>query len=104
MEKEDQSIPKRWSAQRKSAAVLRLIQGEPIDQVSRELAIPISRLEEWRDQALQGMVDSLKDRIKDPLEAELQRAKRQLGEAIMENELLKERCKKLPFRKGRLRK
>lgn len=102
MNKED-NASKRWSAQRKSAAVLRLIKGEPLDRVSRELAIPISKLEQWRDQALQGMVDSLKDRVNDPLEAELKRAQRRLGEATMQIELLKERCKKLPFVKGRLK-
>jgi transposase len=41
--------------------VLRLLRGEPVDAVSREVSVPISRLEEWRDRAITGMDASLKD-------------------------------------------
>lgn len=39
---------KRWSAGRKKQVVLRLLRGESVDALSRELAVPIYRLEEWR--------------------------------------------------------
>lgn len=41
-----------WSARRKRDTVLRLLQGEPLDPVSRDLGIEIYRLERWREQAL----------------------------------------------------
>ena len=50
---------KRWSANRKKEAVLRLMRGEPIDALSRELGVEIYRLEEWREKALQGMDTAL---------------------------------------------
>jgi hypothetical protein len=60
---------KRWSANRKKEVVLRLLRGEPVDAISREVSVPIYRLEEWRDRALAGMDAGLKERENDPLEA-----------------------------------
>jgi len=47
--------PQRWLAKRQSEVVLRLLQGEALDALSRQAAVPIPRLEEWRSQALAGM-------------------------------------------------
>lgn len=38
---------KRWSSNRKKEVVLRLMRGEPVDALSRELGIEIYLLEEW---------------------------------------------------------
>jgi hypothetical protein len=43
---------KHWSAQRKKEVVLRLLRGEPVDAISREVSVPIYKLEHWRDRAL----------------------------------------------------
>ena len=85
---------KRWSANRKKDAVLRMIRGEGTDALSRELSIEIYRLEEWHKKALQGMEEALKSHEGDPLSAELDAAMRRIGEISMENELLRERIKK----------
>ena len=61
----------RWSARRKRDAVLRLLQGEPLDALSRELGVEIYRLDAWRNQALDGMERALKKRDGDPLFEEL---------------------------------
>jgi hypothetical protein len=37
---------KRWSAGRKKGVVLRLLRGEPVDAVSREVGVPIYKLEQ----------------------------------------------------------
>ena len=79
----------RWSARRKRDVVLRLLRGEPVDTLSRELGVEIYRLEEWREKSLLGIDEALKDRTGDPLEAELDAAKRHIGELSMENELLR---------------
>ena len=98
------SIPKRWGAKRKREVILRLFRGEPIDEVSREVRVEVYRLEEWRTQALNGMETSFKERVNDPLEQELARAKQRIGDLSMENELLHERIKKKgPFRMRRLK-
>ncbi|MAG32295.1 MAG: IS3 family transposase [Deltaproteobacteria bacterium] len=97
----------RWSAGRKREVVLRILRGESLDALSRELGVEIYRLEQWRDQALSGMDLGLKDRQDDPLSRELDAAKRHIGELSMEVELLRERSRaaegKLPLATRRLR-
>jgi hypothetical protein len=87
--------------------VLRLLRGESLDALSRELGVEIYRLEQWRDQALLGIDVGLKDRHDDPLSRELDAAKRHIGELSMEVELLRERARaaerKLPLATRRLR-
>ena len=84
----------RWSAARKREVVLRLLRGESVDALSRELSIEIYRLEQWREKALTGIDESLKQRQNDPTQAELNQAMRRIGELTMENELLWERVRK----------
>jgi hypothetical protein len=89
---------KRWSAGRKKQVVLRLLRGESVDALSRELAVPIFRLEEWRDRALAGIDVGLKERENDPVEQQLNDANRRIGELVMEVEILrKERQAKRPL-------
>jgi transposase len=85
---------KRWSVNRKKEAVLRIMHGEPMDVLSRELNIEIDRLEEWYEKALQGIEEALKSREGDPHSVELDAAMRRIGEISLENELLRERIKK----------
>lgn len=92
------AVVARWSAGRKKAVVLRLLRGEPVDAVSREVAVPIYKLEQWRDRALTGIDAGLKERENDPLEKALDEAKRRIGELVMEVEILqKERRAKRPL-------
>lgn len=95
---------KRWSFSRKQEVVLRMLRGEPVEALSRELGIEIYRLEEWRRKALLGMEEGLRERIGDPLNTELDQAMKRIGELSMENELLRLRCeKKGPFPNRRLK-
>ena len=69
--------------------MLRLLQGEPLGAVSRELGVEIYRLEAWRNQALDGMESALKKRDGDPLAEELKAAKQHIGELTMEVDVLR---------------
>ena len=84
----------RWTAPRKAEVVLRLLRGEAVEDLSREIGVESYRLEEWKRQGLDGLTISLKARDNDPLQEELDRAKKQIGELSMEVELLKTRCRK----------
>ena len=44
----------RWSSRRKMEVVLRLLRGEDMDAVSRELRVTAARLAQWRDEFLSG--------------------------------------------------
>lgn len=63
-----------------------------MDGLSRELGVEIYRLEEWRDKAVASMERGLTRREGDPLQEELDRAMKKIGELSMENELLRKRC------------
>ncbi len=94
----------RWSARRKREVVLRLLRGESVQALSRELGVEIYRLEEWRSKALSGIESSLRERGDDPLQRELDAALKRIGEITMENELLRVRIDKQgPLTKGRSR-
>jgi hypothetical protein len=89
---------KRWSVGRKREVVLRLLRGEPADAVSREVGVPIYKLERWRDRALFGIEAGLKERENDPVERQLDEANRRIGELVMEVEILrKERQARRPL-------
>ena len=83
----------RWSAGRKRDVVLRVLRGESLDALSREVGVEIYRLEEWRERALAGLEGGLKNRQGDPLAEALDAAKRHIGELSMEIELLRERAR-----------
>src|SRR6266852_3064087 len=78
--------PERWSAQRKTELVVRLLRGEPVDAVARDSQVPAHELEEWRRVFLDGGTQSLKKRV-DPEERELKRVQAKLGEVMMRLEL-----------------
>ncbi len=95
----------RWTAARKREVVLRILRGEPLELLSRELGVELYRLEKWRDAALAGMDEALKARNGDPLKAELDNAMKRLGELTMENELLWARVRRPgPLARGRSKK
>ena len=87
--------------------VLRLLRGESFDAVSRDVGVELYRLEAWKGRALAGLELGLKDQTGEPGAAELDAAKRHIGELSMEVELLRERARAaerrlpLPTRRSR---
>jgi len=79
---------------RKRDVVLRLLRGEPVEFLSRELGVEIFRLEAWREKALAGIEASLKERQGDPVKAELDIAMKRIGELTMQVELLEAKTEK----------
>ena len=97
----------RFSARRKLAAVTRLLRGEPLETVARELNVTVARLSAWRDRALVAAEAAMKERGRDGRDEELLRLKAKLGEVTMANELLErkiaalENARPLPRRRSR---
>jgi len=85
----------RWSSRRKLEIVLRLLKGEDIDAVSREIGVTVSRLSRWRDEALAAAQGALKSRPVSGTDEELSRLRSKVGELTMDNELLEERLRRL---------
>ena len=84
----------RWSAARKREVVLRLMRGEPTELLSRELGLPVFKLEQWRQKAEAALEGALKEREADPADGQLAAAMQRIGELSMEVELLRARIER----------
>src|SRR5262245_10723599 len=83
----------RFSAKRKTDAVLRLLRGEDLELLSRELGVTAATLSVWRDDFLVGGQAALKSRPADDRDDEIARLRAKVGELTMDNELLLQRCR-----------
>jgi transposase len=86
----------RWSVARKRAVVLRLLRGESMELLSRELGVPVYKLERWRAKAEAALEGALKEREADTADGELAAAMRRIGELSMEVELLGAKTERAP--------
>ncbi len=95
----------RFSAKRKMAAVLRLLRGEDLDRVSRDLRVTAATLSAWREEFLAAGQASLKSRPASPQDDEVLRLKAMIGDLTMRNEVLREglRLVNLPLAQRRSR-
>lgn len=80
---------------KKAQAVVRLLRGEPLESVSRELGVTASKLSEWRNEFLQGAEAALRSRPTDAREEEVKGLQAKIGELMMKNELLEEKIDRL---------
>src|SRR5512132_131415 len=87
--------PQRYSAKRKLRVVSRLLRGEPLELLARELNVTAARLSEWRDRALLAAEAALKERNSDDRDDEIVRLKGKVGEMTMETEVLREKIARL---------
>lgn len=85
----------RWSAKSKRDAVLRLLRGEDLDALSRELKVTAAKLSEWRDVLLESGIAGLKSREADVRDDEVARLKSVLGEMTMRCELQRDAIRRL---------
>jgi hypothetical protein len=98
---------RRMTARRKQEAVLRVLRGEPLETVARELRVTAADLSRWRDDFLEGGAASLKSRPRDDRDARIAQLQAKLGEVTMDNELLEEKIARMeagrPFVRRRSR-
>jgi len=84
----------RWSVARKREVVLRLLRGESVELLSRELGVPIFKLEQWRRKADAALDGALREREAEAASTELAAAMQRIGELSMEVELLRARIER----------
>jgi transposase len=89
-------LPERWSIQRKTELVLRLMRGDGLDAVSRESQVPGHELEAWRRAFLEAGGRGLRTRA-EPEERELTLARAKIGELMMRLELAEHLIEKRGF-------
>jgi transposase len=82
----------RWSSRRKTEVVLRILRGEALDALSRELRVTAATLAQWRDRFLAAGQAGVRSRATDGREEDVARLRAKIGELTMDNELLRERA------------
>jgi transposase-like protein len=87
--------PERFSARQKIEVVLRLLRGEALDILARELGLPAARLAAWREAFLAAGQEAMKTHPLDNRDRELGRLREKLGESTMAMELLREKIGRL---------
>jgi hypothetical protein len=75
--------------------VSRLLRGEPLELVARELTVTAARLSEWQERALLAAEAALKERERDDRDDEITRLKGKVGGMTMEAELWREKIARL---------
>jgi transposase len=94
----------RWSSRRKLEVVLRVLRGESLDALSRELGVTAAAIARWRDQVLAAGQAAVRRRPADERDDEIARLRAKVGELTMDNELLLQRCRaERPFAPRRRR-
>lgn len=97
----------RWTATRKREVVLRVMRGESVEALSRELGVESYRVQEWYERGMAALDAGLLERGGDPRDAQMKALYERVGELTMMNELLQERIQRSkcrPFDPKRLRK
>ena len=80
---------KRRSAAVKEEVVLRLLRGEDLQLVGRESGFAMHELTAWRERYLRGGREALKSHPSDPVNTELEQAKKLIANQALEIEILK---------------
>src|SRR5215213_3737338 len=85
----DGSEGTRFSARRKEEVVLRLLRGEGLDALAREIGRPAGRISAWREEFLAAGREGLKSRPRPEEDRRLVEAQRKVGELSMEVDILR---------------
>jgi transposase-like protein len=94
----------RWTAKRRAALVLSLLQGETtIADAARRHGLKVAEVEEWRERFLLGAENALRARPKEEdalREEEINRLKRKVGELTMDLDILQVAARQRPTTPG----
>jgi transposase len=85
----------RFSAQRKSAAVLRLLRGEDLDLLSREYKVTAAKLSQWRDAFLVSGQAGLQPSTSKEGDAQIEKLQAKVGQLTMDKDLLEHKIEHL---------
>ena len=85
----------RFSSKRKLESVLRVLRGEDLDAVSREIGVTAARLSSWRNDSLTGAEANLKSRAPTAQDEEVGRLKALVGDLAMRLELSREKIRRM---------
>jgi transposase-like protein len=85
----------RFSVRRKFEAVQRLMRGESLETLSRELGVTAATLSQWQEAVIASALNGLQSRASEGRDAEIQALKAKIGDQAMELELLYDKVHRL---------
>lgn len=92
---------KRWTAKRRTALVLEILQGKTTAaEAARRHGLKVAEIEVWKQKFLAGAENALRSRPRDDeamKDAEIKKLQRKVGELVMDIDILKEGMKHHPF-------
>lgn len=91
----DPGRERRMTTGRKRDAVLRLLRGEPLEIVARDVAVTAADLSGWRDAFLEAGAAGLKSRARDDRDETIDRLRTKVGALTMDTELLHAKIERL---------
>jgi hypothetical protein len=77
---------------------MRLLRGEDLDEVHRELRVEAHRLAAWPDEFIASGTEGLKERPASPEDRRLREAERKIGELTLTNDSLRAAARKRGLR------
>lgn len=84
----------RWSARKKADVVMRLLRGESLEAVSRDVKVEAHRLAAWRDDFMASGIEGLKANPRQPEDRRLRELERKVGELTLDNDILRAAARK----------
>ena len=101
MADESPESPQRWTAKRRASLILSILKGETSAQAAaRKHGLTVAEVEEWRERFLLGAENALRTRPKDEdalKDQEIKKLKQNVGELVLDLDVLKEGSKDRPF-------
>lgn len=91
---EEQKNETRWSARRKADAVMRLLRGESLEEVSRDIRVEAHRLAAWRDDFIASGTEGLKANPGQGEDRRVRELERKVGELTLDNDILRTAARK----------
>jgi transposase len=84
----------RWSARKKADVVMRLLRGESLEEVSRDVKVEAHRLAAWRDDFMASGLEGLKANPRQPEDRRVRELERKVGELTLDNDILRAAARK----------
>ncbi len=85
---------KRWTAKRRAGLVMEILRGDTsVAEAARKHGLTVAELEDWRERFLAGAENALRSRPADEdgqKDREIKRLKQNVGELVMDLDILKE--------------
>ncbi|MDR4479739.1 MAG: transposase [Nitrospira sp.] len=91
----------RWTAKRRVALVVSILNGElSVAEAARTHGLTVAEVEDWREKFMLGAENALRRRPRDEAalkEEQIKKLKQKIGDLVLDNDILREALKPYPL-------